>query len=123
MQRRKKSFTFLASSDYTKLYIRIYEAISGQTLTPREIDVLAAFLSFDGYVAKISRFSRSFRKQVMKDLKMSPAQMSNILTDLQKKEVLLKDEAGELYVDPVYVPPADGIEINLTLHAFNEATA
>ncbi len=94
MLKRKKTFTFKDRVDFIKLYIRIFQAISpDELMTSREIDVLATFLSYDGYVAQTSRFSRSFRKETMKRLDMLPAQLSNIITSLKEKEVLLEDQA------------------------------
>lgn len=118
MLKRKKTFTFQDRVDYIKLYIRIFQAISpDELMTSREIDVLATFLSYDGYVAETARFSRSFRSETMKRLDMSPAQLSNIITSLKEKEVILEDQAGELYVDPTYIPGTmDGMEISFILH-------
>ena len=118
MLKRKKTFTFTERVDYIKLYIKILQAIDpGELMTSRELDVLATFLSFDGYVAQTARFSRSFRKEAMRQLNMSPAQLTNILKELTRKEVIREDQAGELYVDMSYIPGSmEGMEISYILH-------
>lgn len=116
MQSKAKSFTFLDRQSYIRLYIRIVEAISPlEVLTSREIDVLSTFLSFQGDVADKSRFSGNFRKEAMEILDMRTAQMTNILKELRGKGIITKKE-GRDSVHPLYVPPSDGVELNLILH-------
>lgn len=119
MQSKAKRFTFLDKHTYIRMYVRIVEAISPlDVLTSREIDVLSMFLSFEGEVAEQSRFSGNFRKVAMDKLGMKTAQMTNILKELRKKEVIRK-EGGIDTVHPLYIPPSDGVELNLILYGVN----
>lgn len=116
MQSKIKRFTFLDKQSYIRLYIRIVEAISPlEVLTSREIDVLSTFLSFQGEVAEKSRFSGNFRKEAMEILDMRTAQMTNILKDLREKGIITKSEGRDV-VHPLYIPPAEGVELKLILH-------
>lgn len=116
MQTRRKKLTPLDRQAYIKLFVRVVEAINPlDILTSREIDVLSTFLSFEGEVASKARFSAAFRKEAMNRLGMKTAQMSNILIGLRKKGII-KKEGGIDVVVPAYVPPDDGVEINLILY-------
>lgn len=123
MQKRKKEITFADTQSYVNMYIRlISDLIPGEDITPREIELLSAFLSFRGKVAEEDRFSSSFRKAARRMLQMGSSQMTNIINDLTKKGIIMKNEYGDLYVDPIYIPPADGVTMTLVLHGTDDRT-
>ena len=54
------------------------------TMTPTELAILARFMSLEGDIAAL-RFGPSAKKLIMKQFGLSPAGLSNHLTELYNK--------------------------------------
>lgn len=108
--------------DRDEFYVKHLEVINPFLpirLTPKEIEVLAAFMTLEGELAE-DRFGTTGRKIVMKKLNITPGGMGNYLKSLKTKGFVYKKH-GAFYIAPI-VMPGDGIHqdykfrlVNLTL--------
>ena len=87
----------LPRGEYYKTHLQIVNALLPIKLTTKEIEVLAAFMSLDGDIAK-DRFGTSARKIIKKDLKLSDGGLGNYLK--AKGFVITQDELGDI-VNPI----------------------
>jgi len=94
MQEIKKGLR-LNSIDYYQTHLSLINCILPRDvrMTPKEIEVLGIFMSFEGELA-IHRFGPTARKLVMQEAKISPAGLSNYITSLKSKGIL--EEAGDI---------------------------
>ena len=116
MDIRARAFDFKERIDYAKMYVNIIESMSpNKKLSPREVDVVAAFASIDDEWSEGARFTTAYRMYVKEKLGMSDSQMSTILRGLQEMGVIGETKLGIKYLQPVYIPPRGGVQINLTL--------
>jgi DNA-binding MarR family transcriptional regulator len=74
-------------------------------LTPKEIEVLAAFMSLEGELAE-DRFGTTARKIVMKKLNITPGGMGNYLKSLKTKGFVFKRH-GAFYIAPIVMPSSN----------------
>ncbi len=90
----------LPRGEYYKTHLQIVNALLPIKLTTKEIEVLAAFMSLDGDIAK-DRFGTSARKIIKKDLKLSDGGLGNYLKAFKEKGfVITQDELGDI-VNPI----------------------
>ena len=89
MKTLKKQLRLPKTQYYTK-HLAIVNIFLPVQLTPKEIEVLAAFMSLEGDIAD-QRFGTSARKMVMAQLGVKPGGLGNYLKSLQKKGFLIKD--------------------------------
>lgn len=73
--------------EYYKTHLSIVNCFLPVKMTKTEIEVLAAFMSLEGDVAKY-RFGSTGRKIVMEQLKLKPSGLSNYIRELIAKEFL-----------------------------------
>lgn len=81
----------LEPEEFYKTHLNILNCFlpASQVLSPREIDVLSVFLSFEGEHAEVDRFGTTFRKIAKAKLGgMSDGGLTNHLTTLKNKGVL-----------------------------------
>jgi len=89
---------------YYSTHLEIVNTFFPIKLTPKEIDVLGAFMDIDNELAKKKRFCTEFRKVVKKELKLSDGGLSNYIGSLSDKQAIKEDEEGNLYINPILFP-------------------
>lgn len=92
----------LGKRDYHTLHLEIINPFLPIRLTPREIDVLSAFMSLSDELAE-DRFGTTARKVVMKRLGISPGGLGNYLNSLKEKGFVYK-EGGALWIASIVLP-------------------
>ena len=80
----------LSHNEYYRQHLAIINAFLPVKLTPKEIDVLALFMSFKGDLEK-DRFGTTARKIVMKDLNLSSGGLGNYIKSLKNKGFITDD--------------------------------
>ena len=80
----------LSRSDYYRKHLGIINAILPEHLTPREIEILAEFMSLNGSIAH-DRFGTTARKLVMGNLNLTLPGLSNHLKNLKDKKFIRDD--------------------------------
>ena len=103
----QKAVLNLSRLDYFVKHLSIINPFISIELTPKEREVLGAFMSFQGDMADKDRFGTTFRKEVKKQLKMSDGGLGNHLIALKKKEAITEGLNGTLVV-PSYLFPHEG---------------
>lgn len=101
MEALKKQLT-LPTKKYYEKHLAIVNIFLPVTLTPKEIEVLANFMSLEGSIAQ-DRFGTSAKKLVMKELNLSPGGLGNYLSSLKKKG-FIKEKEDNLYILPLLHP-------------------
>lgn len=92
----------LDKSNYYQTHLNIINCILPVKMTPKEIEVLAAFMSLEGDIAQY-KFGPSARKIVMAETELSPAGLSNFIKQLTTKGFLTR--TGDMTVIlPLLVP-------------------
>ena len=76
--------------DFYIKHLSIVNVFLPVNLTPKEIEILAGFMSLTGDIAK-ERFGTSARKLIMKKLNLSPGGMGNYLRVLKEKGFITED--------------------------------
>lgn len=92
---------------YYSRHIEIINSFFPIKLTPKEIEVLGAFMDIDNPIAKDNKFNTLFRKQVKKDLKLSDGGLSNYIGSLLDKGAIKETEDKVLYINPILFPSED----------------
>lgn len=88
--------------DYFEKHLNIIKPFIPKELTPKEIKVLAVFMSFEGELAK-DRFGPTARKMVMDIADISAGGLGNYLRALKDKE-FLKEAGGNMEIWPILFP-------------------
>lgn len=95
----------LSKIDYYHTHLSIVNCLLPRKMTPKEIEVLAAFMSLEGAIA-LHRFGPTAKKLIMQELKLSPAGLSNYITSLTDKGFLIK--TGDITnILPLLIPEED----------------
>lgn len=102
MNTLKKQLKLPKTQYYTK-HLTIVNIFLPVQLTPKEIEVLAAFMSLEGDIAD-QRFGTSARKMVMAQLGVKPGGLGNYLKSLQSKGFLIKEETQKFKILPMLHP-------------------
>jgi len=104
MNTLKKKLTLPKSEYYTK-HLSIVNVFLPVKMTPKEIEVLSAFMSLEGDIAE-QRFGTSARKIVMDEMNIKPGGLGNYFKSLKEKGFLTDDAQNKfkiytmLYPDP-----------------------
>lgn len=93
----------LPKLQYYSKHLSIVNVFLPVQLTPKEIEVLAAFMSLEGDIAQ-QRFGTSARKMVMSSLRVSPGGLGNYLKSLQEKGFLKEDSNEKFKILPMLAP-------------------
>lgn len=101
----------LSKASYYEAHLNIINGLLPTKLTPKEIQVLARFMSFEGDIAK-DRFGTTARRMVKKELNLSDGGLSNYMKTLVNKEVIIGDE------DHLYLLPALSLSPDLQDYQF-----
>lgn len=84
----------LAPKDYYEKHLMVISAFLPVQMTPKEREVIAAFMARDGDLAKVDRFATYYRKQVETELKLSTGGLTNHLSALKKKGFIIDNITG-----------------------------
>lgn len=87
----------LESKEYYKTHFSIVSAIIDTDLSQKEIEVLASFLSLDENIIKDDLINPLSRKEVMKDLNLQPAGLTNHIRSMVKKFIILQNKITKRY--------------------------
>ena len=93
----------LPKNDYYTKHLSIVNVFLPVSLTPKEIEVLASFMSLEGDIAN-ERFGTTARKMVMRELGVKPGGLGNYLKSLQGKGFLIKDEVEKFKIHSMLYP-------------------
>lgn len=97
----KKSLKLTKKEYYTK-HLLIINHILPIQMTPKEAEVLAAFMSLEGDIAD-DPFSTTGRKLVKNKVGISAGGLGNYLDQLKTKEFILEKD-GKLIILPILIP-------------------
>lgn len=81
----------LGRNDYYVKHLSIVNVFLPTELTPKEIEVLAAFMSMEGDIAS-DRFGTSARKLVKRQLRISSGGLGNYMKSLKTKGFILNSD-------------------------------
>jgi DNA-binding MarR family transcriptional regulator len=88
--------------EYYVTHLSIINCVLPTKLTPKEIEVLAWFMSFDGDIAR-DRFGTTAKKIVRESLNISHQGLSNYMKSLSDKKFLL-EQNGNTSILPLLHP-------------------
>ena len=97
MEILKKSL-LLNEEDYFTTHLSIINPMLPKQLTPKEIQVLGAFMSLKGDIASVDRFGTSCRKIVKSKLDLSDGGLGNYIKSLKDKGFILINEEDIMYI-------------------------
>lgn len=97
-----KKLLSLNKSAYYITHLSIINCLLPKKMTPMEIEVMAAFMGLEGDIARY-RFGLSAKKIVRSQLELSPAGLSNYITQLLRKEFLIR-RGDVIEVLPILIP-------------------
>lgn len=97
----KKSYKLLKGEYYEK-HLSIINSLLPEQMTPKEIEVVATFLSLEGDLAN-DPFSTTGRKIVRDKLKLSPGGLGNYINQLREKRFLVEVDK-KLIILPILIP-------------------
>jgi DNA-binding MarR family transcriptional regulator len=100
----QKAITSLEELDFNIAHLNIINFFLPVQLTPKEIEVLGAFMSLKGELVAKDRFGTTFRKEVKTSLKMSDGGLSNHLTSLKAKGAIKENLEGNLSIQEFLFP-------------------
>ena len=96
-----KKILELEEDVYYSTHLSIINPMLPLSLTPKEIEVLASFMSLKGDIANVDRFATSCRKIVKKKLNLSDGGIGNYIKSLRAKGFIKQNEEGILYIPKV----------------------
>lgn len=100
----QKAILQLKGAEYYIYHLSIINPFLPVELTPKEREVLGAFMSFKGDLADKDRFGTSFRKEVKAMLSMSDGGLSNHISSLKSKGAIQEDLQGIMQIAPILLP-------------------
>lgn len=92
----------LGSEKYHELHLSLINCILPKKMTPKEVEVIAAFMSLKGDI-KVDQFGATARKIVRDRLGLSYAGLSNHMSSLLEKGFLIERE-GRIIILPLLIP-------------------
>ncbi len=109
----------LPKNDYYIKHLQIVNVFLPVQLTPREIEILAAFMSLEGDIAE-DRFGTSARKIVMQGLNLSQGGLGNYMKSLQTKGFITK-QGPRMNILPILhpQPESQGYQFKLERNEVN----
>ena len=95
----------LESVDYYVKHLSLINQVLPVQLSPKEVDVLAGFMSADKKLIEEDMFNSVVRKQVMSMLSISPGGLGNYLKSMITKGLLERSEITKrIKVKPFLLP-------------------
>lgn len=107
----------LSKQEYYKKHLLIINPLLPQQVTTKEAEILGAFMSLDGELAK-DPFGTTGRKLVRESTGTSPGGLGNHLRSLKEKRFILETN-NELHFIPQLIPAKNGQEYNFKLEINN----
>ena len=95
----------LNTADYYKMHLSIINPLFRTPMTPKEIEVLACFMSLPKALIEEQMFNAVTREKVMKKLDLSPGGLGNYLKKLIDKGVLTKSPISKVIRVQEYLIP------------------
>lgn len=95
----------LSKTEYYETHLSLVNCVLPVKLTPKEIQVLAAFMGLEGDISAY-RFGPSAKKIVRSQLKLSPAGLSNYMGSFLKSGFLIQ-QGDMIKILPVLMPKND----------------
>ncbi len=93
----------LSREEYYKKHLFLINPILPRQLTTKEAEVLAAFISLEGDIAK-DPFGTTGRKLVMSKCNIKPGGLGNYLTKLEEKGFIIVDKVLKYKIPPILIP-------------------
>jgi len=90
----------LNRNKYFEVHLQIVNALLPVKLTPKEVEVLAAFMSLDGDIA-MDRFGTTARKMIKKLLHLSDGGLGNYMKSFKDKKFIVATEDGMEIINPI----------------------
>lgn len=111
-----KALKQLGEEKYYLKHLQIINQLLPVTMTNKETEVLAAFLSLGGDIVKKDRFGTTARKIVMDKLSLSPGGLGNYMKQLNNKGFIFKNEYNVFEVRDFLFPEEDnqGYQIKIS---------
>lgn len=98
----KKSLS-LTKEEYFKKHLLIINHLLPVQMTPKEAEVLAAFMSLEGDLAR-DPFGTTGRKQVREKVKISAGGLGNYLDQLKSKGFIVANDSRGFNILPFLIP-------------------
>jgi hypothetical protein len=102
MEILKKRLT-LNKNEYYQTHLNIVNVFLPVKMTPKEIEVLAHFMSLEGSIAE-DRFGTSARKLVMQHMNLKPGGLGNYFKTLKEKKFLMENGQKKLEIFSLLYP-------------------
>jgi hypothetical protein len=87
----------LEGREFYERHLSIVCSVDQLQVSPREIQVLAAFMELEGDIVKDHRFNSAARVKVRETLDICPAGLSNYLKTLKNKGLIEQNRNTKLY--------------------------
>lgn len=94
----------LHKTKYYELHLNIINNFLPVQMTPKEIEVLSIFMSFDGELAEKARFGSTARKLVKEKMKITTAGLSNYMRTLKEKGFITGEDETNYNILPILIP-------------------
>jgi hypothetical protein len=90
---------------YYELHLAIINPLLPNSLTDKEIKILASFMAIDEKLVEDDRFNSLVRKKIMEKHKLSAGGLGNYLKSMIKKGFLTKSKiTGRIKIKPFMIP-------------------
>ena len=93
-----KKIMNVTREDYYVMHLSIINPLLPIKMTPKEIEVLGAFMSLNGEIAEADRFGTTCKKIVKEKLNLSDGGLGNYIKTLKEKGFIYYNEGGKLSV-------------------------
>ena len=112
MKPLQKIIKFKEEHEFYLMHLNIIGAFIPVELTKKEREVLSHFMCFKGQLAETNLFNTEHRKIVKKKMNnMSDAGLTNYITTLRQKEILVENKEGSLKIKEYLFPSSDKVQI------------
>jgi DNA-binding MarR family transcriptional regulator len=106
----------LTPKEYYQKHLQMLNMLIPASLSDKEIEVLATFMSLDKSLIEEEMINTITRRKVMKKLNLSPGGLGNHLKSMIKQKALVKnDVTGTIRINPHLMPdePLQGYQIKM----------
>lgn len=108
--------------DYYTMHLLIINPFLPVKLNPREIEVLACFMSLSGDLVEKDRLCTSARKEVRDKLNLSYGGLGNYIKKFSDNKFIKYDEDGNAYIPYFLYPQASQQNYSFTIAYTNGNT-
>lgn len=110
-----KKTVILPQESYNRMHLSIINSLLPVQLTPKEIEVLAAFMDYYCYEEEKNLFSTDNRRDVRARLGLSNGGLGNYIKYFFNKGFIYKAESGYYKIQKFLIPEKDQQEYVFTL--------